>query len=71
VTEQPTRLMDAAMIAAELGVSRDAAYRIVNWCADRSGVVVPVDGARKKYVYRADVDAWLEQSTSSPARSAA
>jgi ribosomal protein S25 len=57
------RLMDAPMIVSELGVTRAVAEKIVRWCAKRGGIVRPVDGTRKAYVYRIDVDAWLEQST--------
>lgn len=62
--EQPSRLMDNRRIREELGVSETVADKIIRWCADRSGTVKP-HGIRKTYVYRADVDAWLAQSTRS------
>lgn len=58
------RLMDNRQIREELGVSESMADRIIRWCAKRSGSVKPADGARKLYVLRDDVDAWLEQSRS-------
>lgn len=51
--------MDAAAIIAELGVTRAQADRIIRWChREGAGAIRPVDGARKLYVERADVDAW-------------
>jgi len=62
VTEKG-RLMDAAAITAELGVTRAQADRIIRWCHENgAGAIRPVDGARKLYVERTDVDRWLEQS---------
>lgn len=61
--EQTGRLMDAAAIMAELGVTRAQASRIIRWCNDRGGVVKPVDGARKLYVYRESVELWVREST--------
>lgn len=59
------RLMDAAAIMAELGVTRAQADRIMQWCHEHgAGAIRPVDGARKLYVERADVDTWLEASRS-------
>jgi hypothetical protein len=69
VTAAKGKLMDAAAIVAELGVTRAQADRIIRWCHERSGAIRPVDGARKLYVERADVDAWLAKSRTS--RSAA
>ena len=63
--------MDAATIQAELGVTRAQADRIIRWCHQRSGAIRPVDGARKLYVERADVDAWVEQSRTSGSEAAA
>lgn len=57
------RLMDAAAIVAELGVTRAQADRIIQWChTSGAGAIRPIDGARKLYVERADVDRWLEAS---------
>jgi hypothetical protein len=65
VNETRGRLMDAAAIMAELGVTRAQADRIIQWCHEHgSGAIRPVDGARKLYVERADVDRWLEASRS-------
>jgi hypothetical protein len=64
------KLMDAALIVAELGVTRAQADRIIRWCHERSGAIRPVDGARKLYVERADVDAWLAESRTRSAVSA-
>lgn len=62
------RLMDAAAIIAELGCTRAQADRIIRWCNEQRGRVVrPVDGARKLFVYREDVEAWLAESTRSAA----
>jgi hypothetical protein len=62
VTEKG-RLMDAAAIMAELGVTRAQADRIIRWCHERgTGAIRPVDGARKLYVERVDVDRWVEAS---------
>lgn len=59
------RLMDAAAIMAELGVTRAQADRIIRWCHEHgAGAIRPADGARKLYVERADVEAWLEASRS-------
>lgn len=58
------RLMDNRAIRAELGVTESQADRIIRWCSQRSGTVKPADGARKLYVFRDDVDAWLEDSKS-------
>lgn len=60
---EPGRLMDAAQIRAELGVTRAQADRIIQWCnQEGAGAIRPVDGARKLYVERSDVNRWLEQS---------
>lgn len=57
------RLMDAAAIVTELGVTRAQADRIIRWCHEHGGGAIrPVDGARKLYVERADVDRWIEAS---------
>ena len=57
------RLMDAAQIMAELGVTRAAADRVIRWCHEHGeGAIRPVDGARKLYVERSDVDRWIELS---------
>jgi hypothetical protein len=57
------RLMDAAAIMVELGVTRAQADRIIRWCnQEGAGAIRPVDGARKLYVERADVDRWVEAS---------
>lgn len=62
-TEQKSLLMDATMIAAELGVTRAVAHKIIRgWCAKRAGVTQP-EGIRKKYVHRADVEAWVADNT--------
>lgn len=58
--------MDNRAIREELGVSETVADKIIRWCRERGGTVKP-DGIRKLYVYRADVEAWLEQSTRSAA----
>jgi hypothetical protein len=61
--KEPGKLMDAAAIMAELGVTRAIADRIIRWCHQNGGGAIrPVDGARKLYVERADVDEWLKQS---------
>lgn len=62
--EQQGRLMDNRQIREELGVTESQADRIIRWCNQRNGTVKPADGARKLYVLRDDVDAWLEQSRS-------
>lgn len=55
--------MDAASIMAELGITRAQADRIIRWCNEHgAGAIRPVDGARKLYVERADVDRWVEAS---------
>jgi hypothetical protein len=59
--------MDAAAIMAELGVTRAMADKIIRWGHQHRGVVRPVDGTRKLYVYREDVEAWLDESTRSAA----
>lgn len=65
MSDRTGRLMDAAAIIAELGVTRAQADRIIRWCHDEgAGAIRPVDGARKLYVERADVDRWLELSRS-------
>jgi len=57
------RLMDTATIIAELGVTRAQADRIIQWCHEHgAGAIRPVDGARKLYVERADVNRWIEAS---------
>lgn len=57
------RLMDAAQIMTELGVTRAAADRIIQWCNKHgAGAIRPVDGARKLYVERACVERWIELS---------
>jgi hypothetical protein len=62
------RLMDRLTIAAELGVSRAQADAVIRWCNEHRGRVVrPADGARKLFVYREDVEAWLVESTRSAA----
>ena len=64
MSEQQGRLMDNRAIREELGVTESQADRIIRWCNQRGGTIKPADGARKLYVLRADVDAWLEQSRS-------
>lgn len=65
MAEHQGRLMDAAAIVAELGVTRSQADRIIRWChAQGAGAIRPVDGARKLYVEREDVARWLEASRS-------
>lgn len=66
----PGRLMDAAAITAELGVTRAQADRIIQWCHKRGGAIRPVDGARKLYVERSGVEQWLTESRTN-ARNAA
>ena len=56
------KLMDAAQIVEELGVSRSVADKVIRWCALKRGVVRP-EGIRKLYVFRADVDAWVTENT--------
>lgn len=57
------RLMDAAAIMAELGITRAQADRIIRWCHEHgAGAIRPVDGARKLYVERVDVERWIEES---------
>jgi hypothetical protein len=75
VNETRGRLMDAAAIMAELGVTRAQADRIIRWCHEHgAGAIRPAGGlveradARKLYVERADVEAWLEASTRSAER---
>lgn len=59
----PGRLMDAATIMRELGITRGAADRAIRWCNENgAGAIRPVDGARKLYVERSDIDRWIEQS---------
>lgn len=61
--EQPSKLMDAKAIMSELGVTRAAADAIIRWCNENGqGALRPADGARKLYVYRADVEAWERAS---------
>jgi hypothetical protein len=63
VTDRPGKLMDAAAIMRELGVTRAQADRVIRWCNQNGGGAIrPVDGARKLYVERSDVDEWLKQS---------
>ena len=64
MSDRRGRLMDAAAIAAELGCTRAQADRIIRWCHEHRGRVVrPVDGARKLFVFREDVESWLAEST--------
>ncbi len=58
MTEPLPRLLDARHLAAELGVTRAAAEAIM-----RRLPVVQVEGLRKVYVRRPDVEALLEAST--------
>lgn len=63
--KQPTlpELMDNATIVAELGVSKAQADRIIRWCNEHgAGAIRPVDGARKLYVERVDVETWVKLS---------
>lgn len=63
----PGRLMDNRQIREELGVSESQADRIIRWCNEHGhGVVRPVDGAKKLYAFRDDVQTWIEKSTRGP-----
>ena len=62
---EPGRLMDGPAIMRELGVTRAQADRVIRWCHENgSGTLRPVDGARKLYCERSDVERWLELSRS-------
>jgi hypothetical protein len=58
VTEPLPQLLDSKALQGELGVSRAAAEAIM-----RKLPVVQIDGLRKTFVKRSDVQALLEAST--------
>jgi hypothetical protein len=58
VTEPLPQLLDAKHLAAELGVTRAAAEKIM-----RALPIVQIPGLRKTYTRRADVAAFLDRST--------
>ena len=58
MSESLPQLLDARHLAAELGVTRAAAEKIM-----QSLPIVQVPGLRKVYVRRADVERFLEACT--------
>ncbi|HMA26106.1 MAG: hypothetical protein ACM33U_08980 [Solirubrobacterales bacterium] len=60
-------LMDCRQIREELGISEGTADRCIRWIGENRARVVRPAGGRKLYVYREDVQAWLDASTENAA----
>lgn len=65
-TETKGLLMDVPAIVRELGVTEHVATKILRHCAQKR-FVQDAKLAKKTWVYREDVDAWLADSTRSAA----
>lgn len=66
MTDKKGLLMDVPAIARELGVTEHAATRILRHCA-KTRFVQDAELVKKTWVYREDVEAWLEEHTRSAA----